>query len=85
MHSDIMDENPRKAVDKFLFADITVGLVADIQITCVPLIIAAEFLIHFIVEFARPVQKIFFRSRIIPLGLTAAARYEILDLENEIS
>lgn len=81
-----MDENPRKAVDKFLlFADITVGLVADIQITRIPLVISAEFPVDFIVEFARPVQKVFFRSRIVPLGLTAVAWYEILDLENEIS
>lgn len=81
-----MDENPRKAVDKFLlFADITVGLVADIQITCVPLVIAAKLSVDFVVEFARPIQEVLLGSRIIPLRLTAVAWYEILDLENEVS
>ena len=40
-------------MDKFLlFAHITVRLVADIQISRVPLIVAAEFPIDLIVKFA---------------------------------
>ena len=81
-----MDENPREAVDKFLlFTDVTVGLVTDIQITCIPVGITTEFLIDFIVEFARPIQEILLGSRVIPLRLTVRTGYKVFNLENEVS